>query len=216
MNQDPDQFPLTSRLILCAISYAYLIENQFGPYLVPLPQGVYKDGETNPCINPTRLYYSSVQPVANGPRHLAPITDFQSVREAVVDESGSLVIPAFMMQDQAKYLSPVPTIPARGLMLIELLISKHIENICQHTKYGHYNRKIDSQILDECHAIHYDGLLERCIESLTTQVSDFIGRDDWHIYFTRRIGHDIMVEKTIDYRIYDWNRIQEAKNPRAA
>ena len=141
---------------------------------------------------------------------LTPIMDFSKVREAVVDVDGCLIIPKYMMQDQERYLSSMPTIPVRGLLLVEYLIAKHIESCCQHTKTSHYNNKIDSQILDGYHHIHYDGLLDRSVESISAQVTEFMRRDNWHVYFTRRIQQDIMVEKTIDYRIYDWTRIQAA------
>lgn len=200
-----DLLQVHERLILNTLPYAMLIEQQFGEFLQPSPVGIYKIGECDPSIIPNKAYYSE-KVMADGNRIVSPITDFQTETEAVVDSAGQLVIPPYMMRSKEKYLSAQPTVPARGIYLIELLINRYIEQTVQHSKYNHYSRKIDAQILPEHLYLHSSGQLERACDSIFGQIGDFMRQDDWHIYFVKRQQLDITVEKTIDYRIYDYHK----------
>lgn len=195
-------------LYLTVMSYAVLIEQQFGELLYPPPPGIYKLGETEPCIISTKRYYSE-KVLPNKSRVTQPITDFDAITDHVVNENGQLVIPAYMMKDKPRYLSTVPTVPLRGLILVELFIKNYLDSICPYRKYNNFADKINNHILPGNEYLFDDGHLETTCQSLFRQIDSFIGKDDWHIYFVKRLHTDIIVEKTIDYRVHCWNEQNE-------
>lgn len=195
----------TQTFFLPIFTYAVMLERQYGN-LLKLPEpGIYKLGEMYPCIIPNKLYFS--QRVDKHNKFVTlPITNFNKVTDAVVDELGKLIIPASIMKNKDQYLSNTPSIPVRGLILIKLLIEKHIEMICRWTNHSTYDNKILSHFKNGGYELYNEGHLDKICESLFRQINDFIGNDEWHIYFVKFSGLDIVIEKAIDWRVYEWTR----------
>ena len=208
MNSE-DLLKATQTHILPIFSMASLIEQQFGDFLKPAAEGIYKIGEVIPSMNLHGSYFSE-KILPNRDRITIPITNFDNTISHVVDSKGNLVIPEYMMRDKKRYLSTVPTVPARGIILVEMLVAEFIESVCRHTKHRHFKQKIDQQLLDNGLFLHYEGHLALLCESLINQIQQFIGNDVWHIYFTKRIQQDLYVEKTIDFRIYEWTKANDS------
>lgn len=198
-----DLLQTTFSTTLNVIATAVLIEQQFGEFLVPAAEGIYKVGDAEPSIIPGRIYYSE-KVLSNKSRVTLPITNFEACKDHVVDDKGNLVIAAYMMQNKARYLTQQPAPPTRGVLLVEQLLRNFIESQCRHTRRNHYVHKIENQIMPEHSYIYHEGHLEACCRSLLDQVSSFMNGDDWHIYFVKRVNLDIRLEKTIDFRIYEW------------
>ena len=53
---------------------------------------------------------------------------------------------------------------------------------------------------------HLRGMMIDC----RTDIKVFLGHDHWIMHFVRVRGFDIYIEKSIDYRIYDWTRRKQA------
>lgn len=191
-------------MFLPVMGYAMLIEQQYGQFLLPPPEGIYRIGEADPCIYPNRMYYTKKEH-ANGHIERNPITDFENAVDKVVDDSDRLIIPEYMMRNKHQYLKQEPTIPVRGIMMVEMLVNNHIATISQYSKYNHFTRKVESQIHPDHLNLSTDGHLERVCEPLLMQVNNFIGNDNWNIYFVKRIQAEIVVEKCCDYRIYQYH-----------
>ena len=51
----------------------------------------------------------------------------------------------------------------------------------------------------------YDIIASILVE-VRNDVNDFIGKDDFVMHFVRMRRTDVVIEKTIDFRIFDWNR----------
>ena len=200
-----DLLKVTQNFFLPIYSHAVMIENQYGDFLKPPEQGIYKAGELFPSIISTKHYFSQRIDKFNRPV-LTPITNFNKVTDAVVDEAGNLIFPFTVMKNKEKYLTNHPTVPSRGLLLIKLMIEKHIESICRWNRYSTFNNKILAHFTNEGYEIYNEGHIDKICESLFMQLNNFIGLDEWHIYFVKFIGLDILIEKTIDYRVYEWTR----------
>jgi hypothetical protein len=60
---------------------------------------------------------------------------------------------------------------------------------------------------------NHEGVLNRATDLLLdirSEVVSFVGRDHWIMHFYGRQGRDYIIEKTIDFRIYDWERRMES------
>lgn len=208
MNSTDELLRTSQVLVLPIFSTAALLEQQFGDFFQPPTEGIYKVGETQPCMFVNRLYHSE-KLLPGGSSIKSPITNFDKTFSHVVDNDGNLIIPEYMMKDKKRFLSTYPTVPARGIMLVEMLVCSHIESMCIHTKHFHFKQKIDQQLLDSGLYLHYDGHLGKVCSSLFNQIDYFMENDLWHIYFTKRIQQDLYVEKTIDFRIYEWTKAND-------
>lgn len=207
--------------MLSSIASAVLIEQQFGEFLLPAPQGVYKNGEVDPCMLSTEPYFydsekgvfytgkSFAQSTGNS---LQPIVDINTVKTNVYDKSGRVVIPAYMMADKEKYLSSQPTVPYRGVILVELLIRNFIDSVSNIPGRKAYAGRIERHV--DPKFVNNDTVdsLEVICKSLFMQIDQFIGDDLWHIYYVKRMQFDIIIEKTIDYRIHYYNAQHNSEN----
>lgn len=198
-----DLLKTSQTCFLPVFNYAVMIENQFGDVLMPATIGVYKVGDIYPSIIPGKQYYSQKINKFNQSVTI-PIVDINKVSETVIDESGNVIIPKGMMLNKENYLRNEPSVPSRGLIIIELMIKRYIESISPWVKYSMYNNKIISNFKPEGVELFIDGHIDKICESLFTQVSNFIGNDVWFIYFVKYLGLDIIIEKTMDFRTHQW------------
>lgn len=188
--------------IISVSQYGSIIEQTYFDFLLPPQQGIYKFGDLHPSIVNNKNYYTYVKTDKGIIR--TPVENFNTLNEAVLDEMDRVIIPAFMMKQKEKYLSNHPTIPARGIEIIKLLIENHIARMSPWASKGNYVLKMCGFFKAENSDIVEEQYLERLCESLICQVDAFIGRDVWNIYFVKFRGFDICIEKCEDYRIYDW------------
>ena len=201
-----DHLRTTQTFFLPVFNYAVLIEREYGDFIVPAPEGIYRVGDIHPCIHSNKRYYS--QKLTKTNQYIsAPVTDINLVNDTIIDETGNVILPAYVMKNKEQYLRNEPTVPARGLLIVELLIKKYIESVSPWVKYSMYNSKIASYFKPEGVELFYNGHIEALCESLFAQVCEFIGNDVWHVYFVKFMGLDLMIEKTTDWRILEYYRM---------
>lgn len=200
-----DEYPKTATWWLNLLPSAVLLDQQYGECFEPIRTGIYKVGDVDPTLDPTHTYYSEVTD-AKGKRYLSPINDFVSVNQHVLDANGNLIIADYMMKNKERYLSLVSTIPARAVLLTELLVRDYLESLSQIPKASHYAPKISQMILPNHFYLYTDGYLLNTIRSLREQIGSIVGNDTWHLYFLSRHNTDLCIEKTIDYRIWYYNK----------
>ena len=58
--------------------------------------------------------------------------------------------------------------------------------------------------LDESKLIWCEEVVHTYMLSIVNDLLEFIGRDTWNIYTTKRVGLDLAIEKGEDYRIREW------------
>jgi hypothetical protein len=222
-----DDLQPTKILILNALPNAVLIEQQFGQFLIPPPHGVYKIGEVDPCMHSGQsyyykkkegTYYSQRGGFVNNPQSQIEdfqlITDINKVNSAVYDRSGKLVIPEHMMQQKEKYLTSTPTVPHRGVLIVELLINKNIHEFSDipTNRYRRFNSKIEQHIDPRFVNEESVDTVQSICKTLFMRLNEFINGDTWHMYFVKRQQFDIYVEKTIDYRIHEYNKLHSQQD----
>lgn len=222
-----DDLQTTKLLILNALPNAMLIEQQFGQFLTPPPQGVYKIGEVDPCIHSGHSYffkkkqgtfYSQKGGFVNNPESqiedFEQITDINAVNSTVYDRTGKVVIPEHMMQQKDKYLSSKPTVPYRSILIVELLINKNIHDFSDipNNRYQRFSNRIEQHIDPRYVNEESVDTLQSICKTLFMRLNEFINNDTWHMYFVKRQQFDIFIEKTIDYRIHEYNRLHNKQD----
>lgn len=188
--------------IISITEYAALIERIYKDILKPPRKGIYKLGELHPTIYDNKRYWT----IKDGA--IFPIGDFESTTTPVIDEDGNVILSKYIMTNKRKFLSASPTLPVIGSAVIKALIEYHISTISPWTKTNGYKTKLLSLFNDY---VDEDHLIDLCI-SIIQQINSFIGDDEWNIYFVKFIGLDICIDKSIDYRIYEFTKWTNAKS----
>jgi hypothetical protein len=199
----------SSVIILPILSYAVLVEQQWGSCLVDPPAGIYKTNSLDPIIpSGSQLFYRSDETMGNYP--LLPLTDFDNYNGDVYNNKGRLVLTAMTMRNKDTCLLPKPMIPVSALRIVKLLAENYIVTKQPHIKHNPYGKQIDKLIKPGFEYLLDEGYLDSTCVGLISQIETFIGRDINHLYFTKLKLLDIVVEKTIDYRIFEWELLQDS------
>jgi hypothetical protein len=203
---------VTKTMILDTYSVACDIENQLGACLRrPLP-GIYLPGQTNPVMVPGNLYYTR----CSRSGHETPVTDLRQATSDIFDINHRLVI----SNAQLARLKNQTTQPVVALELVRDVVESIIIDLSQWLADRNQLASQDVVLKHVSHELlHPNNEMTliwalRQIELMTTdirrQVVGFIDQDVWVMHFQKSMGRDTFVEKTIDYRVYDWQRKVEA------
>lgn len=189
-------------LVIPLLEYIPRLQDHLGAYFLPPEPGIYVMNDIVPLLQTGRYYAESQYPLQ------IPLTELDTVREAVVDDSGMVVIPRYVMQHKHRFLSPVPKVPVRAIqtavLLIKIRISRRVRhdwNLTPETMIGNYLQPVYRS------RVRYDELEELCFE-LIKLVDDFIDHHVWSIFFVNRHQHDVIIDRAEDFRIVDWTRQQ--------
>lgn len=196
------------------LEYSLLFEDEpFKSALLPSPKGLYLVGEIDPRLTTDKVYFDPV-----GLEQGVPFTGLEAILEssnAVLNESGQVLIPKSSPQYKKKFWSTEPSVPSGALKLIKALIGEHIGSVCRHTRcsVATYHSGAYNYIRPEMTQLLESGQMAELIEKLFDEVNLFIGNDIWHIYFWDLKGTTLKIEKTVDFRIYEYYRQKfEAEN----
>lgn len=203
--------------------------------LIDPPKGIYLKGSLKPFItdnvdyyaesvltkkglNREELVYNGV--IVKGSKVVdfqeERITDFQDIlglTENLIDECGTVVLTADDIKRRSKYMSLTPSIPVIAIEVAALMVKSYLDSICPYNKTVRSIRSISENTLEEFVKESYHHLIDEDefdveFESLLNIVSEFVGDDLWFIYTHRIKGTDLIIEKLIDFRIYDWYRMK--------
>lgn len=203
-------YPIIQTLRLDPFPVASMIEAVVGDYLVKPAPGIYAKGKFNPVMHPGGVYYQQGRNERGEIGNFIVETIDQIQRGTEVrDLDGNVVV----MPSQIPLLSSAPTLPTRGMSIIERLLTVTL------SIYGDQRSRSLRSSDDFSHVaslIHPDyssdveiaNQILGMVSPIRGQVRDFAGTNRWVIHFLRRDGISLMVEKSIDFRIADWHRIK--------
>lgn len=205
------QYKVTKQLFLDALPPAAAIETHLSEYLTAPPPGMYLAGHTEPTLLVSERYHQLYAEQPGDLRlkreELKDIAnlDLSTVKGDIYDTQDRLVL----RRSLVKELLTVPTVPVRGLAAVATAVDWAIT-------YSSAWAKRPAQSIQEALAKHVqaqyaqtEDLLDQLAEFLREtrqQVVEFIGDDKWVVHFHSTRGAEIVVEKTIDFRILDWER----------
>lgn len=206
--------PTTSNLLLSLESIGNYFERKFSNNLQFPIKGIYKHGDVNPTlINGYQYFVLNVNDKTNTKKILEDINVLQT-GDYVVDKAGNILLSPRDVENRYVYLSDRPSVPTVGFDIVKLFIEHHITTKNVYTKESHnikhaiIRKIIGNDVEDIFDEINNDLMLL----SVYNQVDYFIGKDIYYIYFLRRTGlSDLLIEKTIDWRAYQWELTQNTQ-----
>jgi hypothetical protein len=199
-----DLLETTSVLFLNILDQAYKLDEDFYKYLVYPELAVYYKNSIEPVLKPGKKYYTAI-----GLETDECLTDLSGVKENVYDEFGNLVIAKYIMSNQKKWLTNRPKLPIAAMKVIQLGIESYIADTTNFNDV-YLGYRLSEVLNEEGIKAYENNEFDRYISVFYNAIEEFIAADRYHIYFCELRSSDMMLRKTIDYRIYDWIRRMES------
>lgn len=196
-------------LALDPLETAWLVQNTFAPYLKRQASvGLWLPGQDRPVIVPGRLYFHQSSDGCSMEVKEITAATLKTIEGDIFNEEGKRVL----TDSQRSRVRDEPTVPVEGIRIVRADVQNTIDE--RSRKWSRKPFDTIDVVLRPLLADEYAGnekLLTDLMEPLSDlrrQVIDFMGDDPWIMHFLRErgMGHDILVDKSIDYRIYDWER----------
>lgn len=222
---------VTAVLVIDLASHAMMLDEQLHLAALEEPiQGIYLTGSIDPFISLDNKYYlrskynllqqqihqQSITPEAGKIKYtqrqycITNVDDIFNLTEDLVDSDGTTVITPTDIKRKRKYMFDKPTVPAVGIKLASIVGLRYLSTMCPYTKNKNSVYRIDSLVKKEYHPELYKKEYEFqvALHDLVDEIMKFIGDDTWHIYFHKIKGTALIIEKTIDWRIYEYYRMK--------
>lgn len=170
--------------------------------LLPVDQGIYLQGNMKALLPSTDTYYTLLNPTKG--------LTLEEVIESTLDiytKDGTLVLSKHKLNNIRRFLHIGPTLPVSLINLTSAVAKSFIDERCQYSRNG----SSVSPLSFFKHVENRDtllGTIENSYSPLLDTVYDFIKNDTWHIYFYKNVNSTLIIEKTVDWRVYDWHCIK--------
>lgn len=194
--------PTNSQILIDLTHYAFSLENKAAAALRPYPIGFYASDSLEPVIKPGCVYY---QRESKDSRNMVAvrIEKLEDIQSDIFNEDGYMLV-------NSKYkteLTREPQLPIHGIQMCMEYIEVVVDEFAA---WAPKNPVKLTEFWEEFLLPGYAGNEEFLIplhDSLTALgniLRSFLGDDRWIMHFTQAQGRSALVEKSIDYRIYDW------------
>ncbi len=105
----------------------------------------------------------------------------------------------FNMMSKHIHIGPTYTSIIARIAIIILL--RYVESLCSYSRFGSYGLYIGNELTNDVLETIEDGVIRT-----TDTLFNFIDNDYWNIYFCKVKDNLLIIEKSVDFRIYDWHR----------
>lgn len=189
--------------------------------LLPDPLGIYIKGQIDPLFydgrtyilvdkNNTKLFNCTTEHILQYITETSSVPEFKHCN-AIVDSSGKTVIKIPQLNAYRKFVVTTPTYPVIAANMVEAVLLHYLYTVCRynrHTinlyKFIKDNEEYTELVDKEEFQIELDAYIDRIMK--------FIGNDYSYLYFHKRQGCSLILEKAVDYRIYMYYKMLEEKN----
>lgn len=203
------QYKVTKQLFLDALPAASAIETHLGEYMPGAVPGMFLPGHMTPVLRPHESYYQILpsDSLKTIKESLPPLESLNpaDIQGDVYDSGDQLVLKKRL----ASTLIRQSTLPMRGIAAVSSAVDWMITDCSAWAKRpGLTLQEALARHLKQEHASNL-ALLNQFSDFLLdirTDVRQFVGDDVWVVHFHHQRGFDIVLEKTIDFRILDWER----------
>ncbi len=201
-------------LYIDALDLAHSLEFELGPYLTPVEEdqysvsGLWKTAGPNSAAPSLSFTGASMTPT----RHLRQ--EARRIDQNTPVERSMRMIEemiAWQLKQHAHYLRPVKVVSPGTITDVEAVFAapehpRFEEPAPVWTPIREYFQTSRDPAKDYR---NQEQLLVRATDLLLdmrTGLTRFLGDDHWVLHYYSRQGMDFLVEKTVDFRIYDWER----------
>jgi hypothetical protein len=194
-------------LIVDLLDYVLALDEE--KHILPLvdpPQGVYLKGSIKPLLDINKKYYFKSKYLNEEEGLIKTYKDVLQSKDDIVNEDGNIVLTLDFIRTRKKFLTIKPDINITAVDIAINLVLTYLNNLCPYTRYVS-KPNLYYLIKPEYHNLIEDNVYEEAFDSLLTNVYNFVNNDIWFIYFHRVKGSTLIIEKTCDYRIYEWTKL---------
>jgi hypothetical protein len=215
---DINDLEIEATLTLNMEDCASYIESYCADHLLAPPKGIYSNSRIEPVMTDGGYYYTIETKDGSVIRN--PVSDLGKVKKGLsvyTDINGreSVVVTNLQLQNKERCLSTLPIRPYRGVKIVEQLITNQIDSFIKYRKgakdlyggvSGHLNTCTTPEELERLM-----GVIKEQYADIRMVIQDFMGKHDWNLYFIKFKGGTATIQKSIDWRAYDWMCRMESK-----
>lgn len=179
------------------------LHKSFAKALIPNPEGIYLRTELEPKIRP------GMKVIGERSHKEYAYKDLGKADEGLRNESGDILIPEYAVLNKETMLSQTGFYSISAINLIKAAIDINLRRMCKYAiPFTNINNAVGKCLKpDYAHLLNEDAF-NAFIETPLSQLDQFIKDDNWNIYLSRVKTTSLYIEKTVDYRIYEWTRMQ--------
>lgn len=188
-------------LVVDLMQYTGLLHKKYGECLVKPDDGIYMVGATEPIIKAGQVVYSE-----SSFKTQTPLKSLDDVVEGIVDGDGASIISPAFMRHRKKFLHTKPTLPIREIQIASIVADDYIDSMLPYSPARETYAGLREHIKPEYHYLIEEGHIEAALTKLISEVSCFVGSNIWNIYFFELNRTDLIIKRSVDFRVYDWTR----------
>lgn len=215
---DINNLDIEATIVLNMEDCASFIELSCADMLLEPPKGIYSNSSIEPVMVSGGNYYTVTASATGTVR--TPVSDISEIKKGMsvyTEVSGidKMVLSSLQIQNKDRCLSSFPMRPYRGIKIAEQLITNQIDNFIKYRNGSkdlyrniriHFKKEVDDKVFQEI----LREIKEQYADTKSV-IREFMGKHDWHLYFVKLKGSTITIQKSIDYRAYDWMCRMESK-----
>jgi hypothetical protein len=202
----------TETMFIDLLEHAYdIYSTDCEEALLPPEEGLYVKSDMVPIIAKNALY------VDEDGNPFNPYDDFPNNIRSVYAPNRDIIVTKQTLKKLARHITKEPTVPVIAMKICMAIAVHHLKSRCPYFKGGHNHLNFNGLIKPECmELVESDRYSEQFLR-IRNSIDEFIGDDVNHIYFHKLVfGRTLKLDKVIDFRIYDWHRIQEEQHERSS
>lgn len=188
--------------------------------LIPDPAGIYIKGQIDPLFydgrtyilvdkNNAKLFECNTSHILQYVTETTPIPEFK-MSNAIVDTSGKTVVKLRQLNSYKKFITTTPTYPVVAANMVEAVLLHYLYTVCRYNRHT-INLYKFVKASEEYSIIVDKEEFQIELDAYIDKIMNFIGNDYFHIYFHKKQGCSLILEKAVDYRIYQYYRMLEEK-----
>lgn len=196
---DLSKLTVESSFVFDLFPFAQSLEARFGSLLNDAPVGVYLRDKLEPVFYPGAKFFIKIND------EFVQIHTLDGVTTHVYDANHRPVISAFYMKHASSFLKDSPTMPFHGLQIIEGLVKQRIDQFVQWRRRGSNSLDWMERHFDpRTPKIDIVEIGEWYLAEVSDAMAEWLSNHHWHLFFTKRSGTQMRIDRCGDYRVLDW------------
>lgn len=177
------------------------LEETYDEVLEPLESGLYRPGSIFPEDR------AKLKGIKSSKDSSLYYYDFETGRQMVNPSARPPEdLENLISSKKNTFLLEKPTVPARGIRLMAAMFEYHLDQIAPYRKRTTGIDRVAALLKPDVDLPAFiENELTPTVHDELLDLNKFIADDLWFIYCTKIYGTSILIEKTVDFRVYDWH-----------
>lgn len=187
-----------------------------GLYLPGSVEPLFVSGENYLVCSKRKFYPVTYQDIVS---HVVKTWETGSTQRTLLqgdlyNESGNLVIRRPLFERVAGRLKFGPTVPLAGCEMVIAVALDYLNTLSPYTSVALRHYRLPLLVKEERQELLEKQSYETALDDMILEIMKFVGRDTWSLYSYRVVGTTLLIDKGLDFRIFDWHRreIEESEH----